>query len=120
MNGKTREEALFERFAAEYKRRPSSKALTFSKAATEIGRALNIKHEAAAMTGGEFVDEDKCTVADFNDKPKFVSAEDVRHWLTEWSSAPQSARREAVIDAMIAEGLNPPRNIKWKMFYKRV
>jgi hypothetical protein len=135
MNGKTPEEAIVERLGQEVKRRPSSKALTFSKAAIEIGQALNIDHEAARMTlyglcatgnvrwvdnQRKLVDEDKCTIADFTGKPNFVSAEDVRDWLTEWSPAPQPSRREAVIDKMIAEGLNPPRNINWKMFYKRV
>jgi len=117
------------------KKSGSRKTLTFIEASKEIGQVFNIEYEAATMTlyglcatgnvrwvdgQGEFVDEDECTIADFTGKPKFVSAEDVRHWLTEWSPKPQPSRREAVIDKMIAEGLNPPRNISWKMFCKRV
>src|SRR5262249_39334259 len=126
MNSKTPISSIIGRI----KTKAPGKALSFSKAATEIGKALNIKHEAAAMTlyglcatgsvrwvdsGGEVVDEDECTIADFDHKPKSVAADDVRHWLTEWSNVPQSSRRETVIDAMIAEGLIPPRKISWKM-----
>jgi hypothetical protein len=133
MNSKTAVTAIVGRIKK--KASSSSKTLTFSKAATEIGKALNIKHEAASMTlyglcatgnvrlvddQGKVIDEDECTIADFNRKPAFVIADDVRHWLTEWSNVPQSSRREAVIDAMIAEGLIPPRKISWKMFCKRV
>src|SRR6516165_11682216 len=117
------------------KKASSSKTLTFSDASTEIGKALNIEHEAATMilyglcatanvrwvdNQGKLVDEDECTIADFYSKPAFVLADDVRSYLTDWSPMPQSSRREAVIAAMIAEGLNPPRNIKWKAFFKRV
>jgi len=109
--------------------------LEFGKAVSEIADALLVKDDAATMTlyglcatgnvrwidsSGEIVDEDKCTIADFNHKPKSVIAGDVRHWLTEWSPTPQRSRREAVIAAMIAEGLNPPRNINWKEFCNRV
>jgi hypothetical protein len=113
---------------------PSAATLTIDKAAAEIADALNIKYEAAMMTlyglcaTGEIrwwndqglIDEDECTVADFSGKPKRVSADGVRHFLTEWSEGPQPSRREAVIAALIADGVNPPRNIKWKEFYKRV
>ena len=66
------------------------------------------------------IDEDECTIGDFNGKPAFVIASDVRSFLRDWSQGPQPSRREAVISAMIAEGVNPPRNISWKEFYKRV
>jgi hypothetical protein len=117
------------------KAKRSSEPLPFSKAVTEIAQALNIEDEPASMmlyglcaTGnvrwlngqGEVVEEDECTIADFNHKPKFVIASDVRSFLADWSQGPLPSRREAVIDALIAEGLNPPRNIKWKEFYKRV
>ena len=119
--------------AGRMKKSGSRKTLTFVEASKEIGQALNIDHEAARMTlyglcatgnvrwvdnQRKLVDHDECTIADFTLKPTFVPAEDVRHWLTEWSPAPQPSRREAVIDKMIAEG--PPRNINWKMFFKRV
>jgi hypothetical protein len=109
--------------------------LSFSEAANEIADALNIKHEAATMmlyglcaTGevrwmndqGEVIDEDECTIGDFNGKPKFVIASDVRSSLMQWSQGPLPSGREAVIAALIADGVNPPRNIKWKEFYKRV
>jgi len=69
---------------------------------------------------GEVIDEDECTIGDFNGKPRWLIASDVRSFLTDWSSVPQPSRREAVISAMIAEGVNPPRTISWKEFYKRV
>jgi len=134
MNSKSAVSAITAPLKAKYGPRPSSK-LTMDEAATEIAQALNIQQEAAAMTlyglcatgnvrwldgGGEVIDEDKCTIANFNHKPVLVMADDVRHFLKEWSPAPQPSRREAVIDKMIAEGLIPPRRIKWKMAYKRV
>lgn len=113
---------------------PNAATLTFSKATTEIAHALNIKHEAATMTlyglcaTGEIrwwndqglIDEDECTVGDFGNKPKRVSADGVRHWLREWSQGPQPSRREAVISGLISDGVIPPDTIKWKEFYKRV
>jgi|SRR5215471_1208847 len=134
MNSKSPVNAITAPLKAKYGRRRSSK-LTMDEAATEIAQALNLHSEAAAMmlyglcaTGnvrwlngaGEVINEDECTIANFNHKPVLVMADDVRHWLTQWSPAPQSSRRDAVIDKMIAEGLNPPRNINWKMFFKRV
>ena len=136
MNSKNAASAIVERMKKKAKNKtPPSKALTFSEAADEIGKALNIEYEAATMmlyglcaTGnvrwidnqGKLVDEDECTIAGFYCKPAHILADDVRTCLTDWSPAPQSSRREAVIAAMIAEGLNPPRNIKWKAFFKRV
>ena len=134
MNSKNPVNAVTASLRAKYGRRPSSK-LTVDEAATEIAQALNIQPEAAAMTlyglcatgnvrwldgGGEVIDEDKCTIADFDHKPVLVLADDVRHWLTQWSKAPQFSRRDAVIAKMIAEGQIPPRTIKWKMVFKRV
>jgi hypothetical protein len=130
MNSKTAVTAIVGRIKKKKKASPS-KALTFGEAADEIGKALNIEHEAATMTlyglcatgnvrwidnQGELVDEDKCTIANFYSKPAVVLADDVRSFLTDWSHAPQPSRREAVIAAMIAEGLIPPRTIDWKTF----
>jgi hypothetical protein len=130
MNSKSPVNAVTAPLKAKYGRRRSSK-LTMDEAATEIAQALNLHSEAAAMmlyglcaTGnvrwldgaGEVINEDECTVANFNHKPVLVMADDVRHWLTQWSRAPQPSRREAVIAALIAEGFNPPRNIPWKKF----
>ena len=69
---------------------------------------------------GEVVDEDECTISHFSKKPKYVIASDVRSFLTDWSPDPLPSKREAVISAMIAEGLNPTRNINWKLFCDRV
>jgi hypothetical protein len=125
--------AIVERLKRKAKR--PSELLTIDDAAAEIADALNIRHEAAMMTlyglcatgnvrclndQGEVIDEDECTIGDFNGKPKLVIASDVRNWLSEWSQRPQPSRREAVITAMIAKGVNPPRNISWKEFCKRV
>jgi hypothetical protein len=114
---------------------PDEPRLTFSDAATEIAHALKIEDEAAAMmlyglcaTGnvrwvdrqGAVMDEDKVTVADFNDKPAYVLAADVRYYLAEWSDDPLPRRREEVIRKLLVEGLVPPRKISWKSFYKRV
>jgi hypothetical protein len=128
--------AIVERLnKAKAKRRTSNQLLRFGEAAIEIANALNINDVAAEMTlyglcatgnvrwlndQGELVDEDQCTIGDFNDKPKLVVASDVRSFLTDWSPDPLPSKREAAIRAMIAEGLNPPRNIHWKTFYDRV
>jgi hypothetical protein len=126
--------AIIERLKAKAKRH-NSETLNILEAATEIADALNIKHEAAMMalyglcaTGnvrwlddqGEIVDEDECTISNFWNKPKLVVAEDVRSSLTEWSPDPLPSKRETIIRAMIAEGLNPPRTIEWKPFCDRV
>jgi hypothetical protein len=132
MNSKSAVTAIIGRIKEEKK---ASKTLIIHRAATEIARALNIRHEEAMMTlyglcatgnvrwvgnQGEIVDEDECTIADFSSKPKYVVASDVRSFLTDWSPDPLPSKRETIISAMIAEGLNPPRNINWKEFYKRV
>jgi hypothetical protein len=110
-------------------KRPSN-PLTIDDAATEIANALNIKIEAAMMTlyglcatgsvrwlnSEGVIEEDECTIGNFEGKPKFVIPSDVRSWLGDWSQGPQPSRREAVIAAMIAEGVNPPRTISWKKF----
>jgi hypothetical protein len=109
---------------------PLNEPLKFSEAATEIANALNIKLDAAEMTlyglcatgyihclnhQGELIEP-----IDIEGKPALFRASDVRSFLTDWSQGPQPSRREAVIAALIADGVNPPRNIKWKEFYKRV
>jgi hypothetical protein len=96
---------------------------------------MRIENEAASMvlyglcaTGNvrcrndqlEFIDPDECTLREFDGEAAFVAVDDVRHFLAEWSSAPQPAGREAVIEKLLADGLNPPRNIKWKSFNDRV
>jgi len=132
MNSKSAVTAIIGRIKEEKK---VSKTLAIARAATEIARALNIRHEAAMMTlyglcatgsvrwagdQGIIVDEDDCTIAEFSSKPKHVVAGDVRSFLTDWSADPLPSKREAAIRAMIAGGLNPPRNINWKTFCDRV
>jgi hypothetical protein len=117
------------------KRRPKSEPLVFTKAVTEIADALNVKNDAAAMTlyglcatgnirwlgeGGEVIDEDECTIADFNHKPRWVIASDVRSFLTDWSPDPQPSHRHAVIKAKLDEGARPGRTIPWKKFCNEV
>jgi hypothetical protein len=126
--------AIVERLKAKATQR-KNEPLTIGEAAAEIAQALNIRDEAAMMTlyglcatgsvrwlddQGELVDEDECTIGDFNNKPKFVIASDIRSFLTDWSPDPLPTKRETVISAMIAEGLNPPRNISWKKFCDQV
>jgi hypothetical protein len=136
MNSKSALKAIARRIKENIKEsNPSNETLTIDEAATEIANALKIKSEAATMTlyglcatgnvrwlndQGEVIEEDECTIGDFEGKPKSVIAIDVRSFLTDWSPDPQPSRREAVIGALIAEGVNPPRNISWKEFYKRV
>jgi len=101
-----------------------SRTLTFSEAATEIAQALNIKREAAEMTlyglcatgnvGSvtdelEIIDGEECTIEELEGSLAFVSASDVRHWLTEWSPAPQPLKRDAVIEAKLQAGAIPGR-----------
>jgi hypothetical protein len=126
--------AIVERLKAKAKRR-TSETLTIDEAATEIAQALNIKHQAAMMTlyglcatgnvrwlddSLDIVDEDQCTISSFAGKPALVIASDVRSFLTDWSPDTLPTKRETVISAMLAEGLNPPRNISWKKFCDQV
>jgi hypothetical protein len=124
--------AIVERLnKAKAKRRTSNQLLRFGEAAIEIANGLNINDVAAEMTlyglcatgnvrwlndQGELVDEDQCTIGDFNDKPKLVVASDVRSFLTDWSTNPQASHRDAVIKAKLDAGMSPGRNITWKEF----
>jgi hypothetical protein len=132
MNSKSAVTAIVGRM----KKRASSETLNINDAAKEIAQALRIETEPATMTlyglcatgrvrslddQGQVIDEDECTIGEFGNKPKHVIASDVRSFLTDWSPDPLPSKREAVIRAMIiAEGLNPPRNIEWKPFCDRV
>jgi hypothetical protein len=116
---------------ADLRPQPTGPRITRHEAASEIAEALKIDHKAAMMTlyglcatgdvrwfdgSGEIVDEDAVTIAAFGGKPAFVVADDIRACLVEWSPQPQPDRRRQVISDLLAEGLNPPRNIKWKPF----
>jgi hypothetical protein len=106
--------------------------ITRAKAAHEIADALDIRNnEAASMllyglcaTGdvrwvdgsGKIIDWDAVTVADFRDKPVYISADDVRDHLLRWSPDPQPKKRADAISKLIKKGLSPPRNIPWKRF----
>jgi hypothetical protein len=64
----------------------------------------------------EIIDGEECTIEELEGSLAFVSASDVRHWLTEWSPAPQPLKRDAVIEAKLQAGAIPGRNIPWKKF----
>jgi hypothetical protein len=133
MNSKSALKAIVGRIKTKAKR-PTIHPITIHEAAAEIADALNIKIEAAMMTlyglcatgnvrwlnAEGVVDEDECTISDFGGKPKQVIADDVRSFLAEWSQGPQPSRRNEVITALIAGGVNPPRTISWKEFCKVV
>jgi hypothetical protein len=104
-------------------------ALIFMEAGIEIAQALAIPDGAAAMllyglaaTGNvrtlddelDPIDEDKCTISELGGSIAYVSAEDVRRWLGEWSFVSQPSHREAVIAAML------PRTVPWKQFCNKV
>jgi hypothetical protein len=109
--------------------------ITLGEAVNEIAATLNIPYQAAEMTlyglcvtggvrwspvGGEVVELDEITADDFSNKPALIEADDIRSQLTEWSPQPQRSRRDQVISGLLAEGLNPPRNVDWKSFCDRV
>jgi hypothetical protein len=117
--------------AARIRPQPPGPRITFDKGANEIADTLKIDYNAAIMTlyglcatgnvrwvdvSGAIVEEDELTVANFSGKPALIDIDDVRACLVNWSPDPQPKRREQVILTLVAEGLNPPRNIKWKPF----
>lgn len=117
------------------KRKSSWSWLAFSSACAEIKLALGVGDGVAGMvlqglvaTGNvhacddakRLVDLDECTIAEYEGRVAFVDADDLRYWLNTRTATPQPKAREAVIERLLAEGLNPPRNIKWKLFNDRV
>jgi len=135
MNSKSSLSAIMSNLRSKAKANVGS-VFTFDQATSEIAQALKIKYEAAAMTlyglcatgnvrwlneQGTVAEEDKCTIAEFYGQktPAFVVADDVRHWLTQWSPDPLPDQRWDVIRKMLAED-NPPRTISWKEFCDRV
>jgi hypothetical protein len=74
----------------------------------------------------EIIDIEKVTADQFGRPnvpgcPAFVDADEVRHYIAEWSSAPSSNKiRDQIIQKLLNEGHVPPRAIKWKAFYKLV
>jgi hypothetical protein len=131
MTGDNKDDPALAALVANVRGEPIGPLITRTEAAKEIAEALKIDHKAAMMTlyglcatgdvrwfddSGEIVDEDSVTIAAFAAKPVFIVADHVRHWLVEWSPDPQPKRREQVIQTLLAEGLNPPRNIQWKPF----
>jgi hypothetical protein len=98
--------------------------LTFQEAAAKIGFALKLANEAATMTlyglcatgtvrwlddEEEPIDEDKCTIADFDSKPAYVVTVDVLHWLAEWVPNPKLLReyRDTLIWERVQKGAQP-------------
>ena len=107
--------------------------LSLSEAASELGNALRLKHEAATMTlyglcatgnirslsaEGQVIEEGECTIGNFN--PAFVIASDLQSFLTDWSPDPQPQHRDAVIAEMLKDGLVPGASIPWKEFENKV
>jgi hypothetical protein len=91
--------------------------LPFDKAAGKLQLGLKLASiEAATMTlyglcatgtvrwldnQEQLVDEDECTVADFDSKPAFIVTVDVLHWLAGW--VPNLKLLEELRDTLILE-----------------
>jgi hypothetical protein len=115
---------------AKLKRRTSPRPwIAFASATDEIKLALGVIDEVAAMilqglcaTGNvlacdaqqQVIDPEECTIATYEVRVYYVDADAVRHFLAEWSPAPQPA----LIDVEIAKRL--PRRIPWKQFCDQV
>ena len=67
----------------------------------------------------EIIDTEEITVSDFEGRPVYVSVEDVRHNLAQWSRAPSSNIRDKVIATMLDENKIPGRNITWAAVLQR-
>jgi hypothetical protein len=127
---------LIDRFKA--KRRPRTKAdfdwISQGAAEDELGQAFNLPSEVISMllhglvaTGtvhaldrdnGELIDIDECKIWELEGKIKSVSADELRFWLSRLSTVPQGPQgRDRLIARKLGEGINPPRNIRWKEFY---
>jgi hypothetical protein len=104
--------------------------IKFPRAVTEVIEAFGICSEAASMmlfgliaTGQVraldnhqgFIDLDDCTIADLEGKPRFISANQLRSWLRQWSAVP-TADRDRVIAEKLRAGEIPGRSIPWKEF----
>jgi hypothetical protein len=108
--------------------------ISYWTAATEIGETFGIVHEAATMLlyglvasanvraadrERKEIDPEKITLDQLDEAAVFVSAEDVRHWLNEWSPL-QLSRRDEVIRKFWRDGDRPGSNIAWKAFANKV
>jgi len=132
MNSKTQQGAIIERLGAEQK--PLNKAdhkwIGITKARPEVMEAFGVCYEAASMViygliasghvraldeTREFIDLDVCTIAELEGKPRWVSANELRALLRQWSPAP-TADRDRVIAEKLRSGQIPGRNISWKKF----
>ena len=129
MNSKSASAAIMSRLKSKAKNPKNEPRLTRDAAADAIAEALHIRYEAAMMilyglcaTGkvrcfddqGEVIED--CMISEFEGKASFVIAEDVHHWLLEFSSRPQPQRRDAEIEKRLRGGAIPGRNISWKEF----
>jgi hypothetical protein len=127
---------LIDRFKA--KRRPRTKAdfdwISQGAAEDELAQAFNLPSEVISMllhglvaTGtvhaldrdnGELIDIDECKIWELEGNIKSVSADELRFWLSRLSTVPQGPQgRDRLIARKLGEGINPPRNIRWKEFY---
>jgi hypothetical protein len=108
--------------------------IRFAKAVAEISEAFGIRSEAASMTlyglvatgivqaldkAGKFINLDTCTITELEGKPEFVSTNELRSWLREWSAAP-TVDRDRVIEKKLRGSQIPGRNIDWKKFCDEV
>jgi hypothetical protein len=103
--------------------------VSFHNGVAEITDTMRIPNEAASMllyglcaTGNvrclndqlDFIDPDECTLTEFSAAGAFIAVNDLRHFLAEWSSAPQPS----LINVEIAKRL--PRRIPWKQFCNEI
>ena len=121
------------RSKAKQPKKASYEWISFSTGAAEVSQSLAISYETAVMTlyglcatgnvrscnkHGKVIDAEECTIEHFEGAvaDASVSAADLRHWLSERSSAPQLSHRKAVIASMLKAGAIPGSNIHWKTF----
>jgi hypothetical protein len=127
MNSKNALPAIISRLRA--RKANKLRCLSFKAAADEIAQALNINYDVALMTlfglaatakvrflddNGKVIEEDECTISQFEGRARYFVAEDVRHWIKELSSVPQTKQRDAEIKKRL------PRRVPWKQFYKEI
>jgi hypothetical protein len=119
--------AAFKRLKAASHDARNERWLTYGEALAEIEKEFSVASEAAMIIlyglvatsnvrclneRGELVEEDECTIAEFGRLQLWsVPADDLRHWLSEWS--PKSI--EDAITQLLRKGEKPG-----KRFYDHV
>jgi hypothetical protein len=133
MNSKNPIEAIVEHGMRKYANRGDKAAhrwISISTALTEVRGAFGISAGAAEVmlnglvaTGNvlaldeaeEVIDLDECRITELEEKPRWISATELRDWLREHSVRPM-ADRDRVIAEKLRSGQVPGRNIDWKAF----